>query len=71
MGKQLKIGSAVFEVRERVIRCMATTANPDTGQRDADTLGTLDTWGYRDFNVYAVAVSSGTINLGDKVSIML
>jgi hypothetical protein len=34
-------------------------------------LGTLDTWGHRDFNVYAVAVSSGTINLGDKVSIML
>lgn len=71
LGKQLKIGSAIFEVRERVIRCMATTANPETGQRDADTLGTLDTWGHRDFNVYAVAVSSGTINLGDKVSIML
>ena len=68
LGKQLKIGSAVFEVRERVVRCMATTANPETGKRDADTLGTLETWDHRDFNVYAVAVSSGRINVGDPVS---
>ncbi|MFL2787008.1 MAG: MOSC domain-containing protein [Paracoccaceae bacterium] len=69
LGKQLKIGSAVFEICERVVRCMATTANPETGKRDADTLGTLETWDHRDFNVYAVAVSSGRINVGDPVSL--
>lgn len=70
IGKRIKIGSVIFLVKERVIRCMATTANPDTGVRDADTLGVLDTWGHRDFNVYAVAETSGEIRLGDAVSVM-
>lgn len=70
LGKTINIGAAVFEVRERVVRCMATTSNPETGQRDADTLGVLDTWGHRDFNVYAVAETSGEIHLGDAVRVL-
>ena len=37
----LRIGGAVLEMRERIDPLPATTANPDTGERDADTLGAL------------------------------
>ncbi|MFZ8946693.1 MAG: hypothetical protein ACO2ZN_12050 [Paracoccaceae bacterium] len=61
------IGDVTFEVRERVVRCLATTANPKTGLRDADTLGTLDTWGHRDFTVAAYPKTSGVLRIGDPV----
>jgi len=57
----------VFAVRERTDRCAATTTNPETGKRDADTLGALDHWGHRDFSVRAEVIRGGTIRLGDEV----
>ena len=61
IGRTLRIGTAELEVRERITRCMATTANPDTGQRDADTLGALQSgWNHRDFGVYGVVTQGGT-----------
>jgi hypothetical protein len=35
---EIMIGDVPPGVRERTERCKATTANPDTGKRDADTL---------------------------------
>lgn len=67
IGKDIMIGDVTFEVRERVVRCLATTANPKTGLRDADTLGTLDTWGHRDFTVAAYPKTSGLLRIGDPV----
>ncbi|MDJ1015189.1 MAG: MOSC domain-containing protein [Paracoccaceae bacterium] len=68
VGKTVTIGSVRFSVRERIERCMATTANPKTGRRDADTLGALeDGWGHRDFGVYLVAETSGRVAMGDAV----
>lgn len=67
IGHEVQIGDAVFKVRERTDRCMATAANPDTGRRDADTLGTLDTWGHRDFSVRAEVVRSGDVTIGSAV----
>ncbi len=67
LDREVQIGSAVFKVRERTTRCAATTTNPDTGLRDADTLSTLDNWGHRDFSVRAEVVRSGDIALGDSV----
>ncbi|MEK9734207.1 MAG: MOSC N-terminal beta barrel domain-containing protein [Paracoccaceae bacterium] len=63
----IMIGDVTFEVRERVVRCLATTANPKTGLRDADTLGTLDTWGHRDFTVAAYPKTSGVLRIGAPV----
>lgn len=67
IDREVQIGSAVFKVRERTTRCAATTANPDSGIRDADTLAALDSWGHRDFSVRAEVVRSGEIALGDIV----
>jgi len=68
IGRDLRIGEAVLRVRERITRCLATTANPDTGRRDADTLGALEAgWGHRDFGVYAEVVADGTVTVGDAV----
>ena len=57
-------------VKERIKRCLATTANPISGTRDADTLKALDTRGHQDFGVYAVVKKAGNIFLGDKVEIL-
>ena len=68
IGKEISIGPVTFEICERVQRCLATTSNPDTGRRDADILGTLETWGHCDFTVYAVPKNDGTISIDDPVS---
>jgi len=71
LGREVQIGEAVFAVRERVVRCLATTANPETGERDADTLKTLkDNWGHQDFSVYAEVVRGGPIRIGDAVKVL-
>ncbi|WP_300074037.1 MOSC N-terminal beta barrel domain-containing protein [uncultured Ruegeria sp.] len=70
LGKDVQIGEAVFHVRERIVRCLATTANPETGERDADTLGALNSWDHQDFGVYAVVVRGGNIRVGDKVQVL-
>ena len=71
IGKKIRIGGAVFAVHERIERCMHTTANPNTGERDADTLGALkDGWDHQDFGVYTEVLEGGDIALGDKVSVI-
>ncbi len=68
VGRSIKIGGAVLQVQERIVRCKATTANPATGTIDADTLGALNTnFGHQDFGVYATVVIGGAIAVGDKV----
>ena len=69
IGREIAIGGARFRVEARIERCLATTANPDTGRRDTDTLGALeDGWGHRDLGVYLVATGSGEVAIGDPVS---
>ena len=70
LDKKIRIGTAVLEVVERAARCLATTANPTTGLRDADTLGALNSWGHRDFNVYAQVIENGSINIGDSAELI-
>lgn len=67
IGKDINIGNATLRIEERIERCRATMANPETGQRDADTLAALDTWGHRDFGVFASVIEGGTISVGDTV----
>lgn len=70
IGKYVKIGNAVLEVRERNTRCRATHSNPQTGAEDQDLLRVLDSnWGHRDFGVYSVCTTGGEICVGDEVSI--
>ncbi len=70
IGKTLRLGEAELRIREPILRCMATTANPKTGVRDADTLGTLNTnWKHQNFGVYAEVIGSGDIRVGDLVEV--
>lgn len=69
IGKTLRIGGATLEVREEITRCLATTANPETGARDADTLDALNKRGHQEFGVYAVVTGTGDVAVGDTVEV--
>lgn len=71
IGKSVRLGGAEIAIREPIRRCLATTANPATGKRDADTLGTLNnSFGHQDFGVYGEVVKTGEIALGDPVEVL-
>lgn len=70
LDRKLRIGECVLHIRERTDRCLATTANPETGQRDADTLSTLQHWGHQDFSVRAEVIEDGTIRIGDTLEVL-
>jgi len=70
IGKDIAIGGAILRVKEPATRCMSTAANPDTGQRDADTLGALEHFGHQDFSVLAEVIQDGTIAIGDSVQVL-
>ena len=66
VGREIRVGGAVLRVREPITRCKATTVDPATGVRDADTLGALEAgWGHQDFGVYAEVVEGGRVAVGD------
>lgn len=67
MGRDIQVGDAVLRPRERTDRCLATTTNPDTGARDADTLKALQSFGHQDFSVRAEVIKGGTIRPEDVV----
>ncbi len=70
LGKQIRIGTCELIVREPIIRCLATTANPDTGERDADTLAALKRIGnHQNFGIYAEVLQSGDITVGDEIQV--
>lgn len=70
IGKRIRIGQAVLEILGRTERCLATHANPATGERDADILATLDRFGHRDFSVKARVTRGGPVHLNDPVEVL-
>jgi uncharacterized protein YcbX len=77
IGHRVAIGEAILAVTKPDARCAITTQDPDTGERDLDTLRTII--GYRglregkhaDFGVLADVARSGRISLGDPVRILV
>jgi hypothetical protein len=68
VGQDIAIGAARLTVVQRIGRCRATGANPETGQQDADTMGTLEArYGHTDFGIYARVVTGGPVAVGDRV----
>jgi hypothetical protein len=73
VGKRVQAGNAVLRVDRLDPRCSLTTRNPQTGERDMDTLRLLAS--YRPpgedkqiyFGVYADVEAPGTVRLGDPV----
>jgi uncharacterized protein YcbX len=71
VGQKLRIGDAVLRVDEVIDRCRATEANPETGERDVNTLFALRKgWGHINFGVKAVVETSGTIATGDTLELL-
>lgn len=71
VGKTIRIGEVEFLLREPIARCAATTANPETGERDLDTLGLLrDGWGHQNFGVYGEVTKGGFVQTGDGFEVL-
>jgi uncharacterized protein YcbX len=74
-GRTFAVGSAALRVGGAVDRCAVTTRDPDTGERDLDTLRLLkDYRGQREsdgavlFGVYAYVERPGVVRVGDAFS---
>lgn len=71
IGKPIRVGNVELAVREPILRCLATTADPKTGIRDADTLVALNAnWGHQNFGIYAEVTKGGDIAIGDTVEVL-
>jgi len=72
IGRRLRIGSVDFDVAHPVTRCLATHANPATGERDVPVMPTLRRHFPTErptFAVLTVSPSGGRISVGDRVEI--
>ena len=72
-GKTVRIGKLDFEAVKPVGRCVATHANPVTGERDCDILNTLTrVFGHEKptFAISMQAGSEGEIRAGDQVTLV-
>ncbi len=74
--KRIRIGEVTFEVAKPCARCILTTLDPPTGERDAarEPLATL--LGYRNvngavlFGENLIALNSGTLRVGMEVEVL-
>jgi uncharacterized protein YcbX len=72
-GRRFSVGEAVVVVGGPVDRCAVTTRDPDTGERDLDTLRLIKSYrGQREsdgavlFGVYGQVVQPGRVRIGDQ-----
>jgi uncharacterized protein YcbX len=79
IGSEVAIGSAVVSITKPDARCAITTQDPDTGERDLDTLRTILRYrGFRpddpehklDFGVLGEVAVPGRIAVGDAVAVL-
>jgi hypothetical protein len=74
VGGKLRIGAVEFEVVKPKTRCLATHANPQTGERDLPILATLTQKIGQENPTFAVAMfpssSGGQIHVGDQVTLL-
>jgi uncharacterized protein YcbX len=74
VGKKLRIGAVVFEVVRPKVRCLATHANPRTGERDLPVMQTLVSAFRQTQPTFAIGLETsgrgGEIRVGDSVSLM-
>ncbi len=73
-GREFAIGEAVVRVGGPVDRCAVTTRDPETGERDLDTLRLIKSYrGRREsdgavlFGVYGQVVQPGRVRVGDAL----
>lgn len=71
---RVRIGEVEFRVSHHIVRCLATHANPETGERDAEVMTTLTrTFGQErpTFGTLLLPTTEGgTIRVGDEVEVL-
>jgi uncharacterized protein len=73
VGRRIRIGAVKFDVVKAKTRCLATHANPITGERDLPILTTLTQKMGQENPTFAVAMLpsvSGQIRVGDQLSLV-
>ena len=74
LGRKIRIGGTVFEVARNKTRCLATHANPVTGERDVPVMMTLVSAFRQKEPTFAVGIVTsgpgGEIRVGDDVSVL-
>ena len=74
IGKTIRIGDVAFDVVKPKVRCLATHANPVTGERDLPLLPTLKRAFSQEEPTFAVGMlthgAGGEVRLGDEVSVL-
>ena len=74
VGRKIRIGAVKFDVVKPKTRCLATHANPTTGERDLAILTTLTQKIGQDNPTFAVAMlpsgAGGQIRVGDQVTLL-
>jgi uncharacterized protein YcbX len=73
-GGLVRIGEATIRVRGQIPRCVVTTLDPDTGEKDFTTLNLIARHRERiggrgglPFGMYAEVVEAGRVRIGDRV----
>jgi uncharacterized protein YcbX len=74
VGRKVRIGTVTFDVVRPKVRCLATHANPTTGERDVPILTTLTTVFGQEKPTFGVAMvpsqAGGRIHVGDHVTLV-
>jgi uncharacterized protein len=74
VGRQVRIGTVTFDVVRPKVRCLATHANPTTGERDVPILTTLTKVFGQEQPTFGVAIvpshTGGHIHVGDPVTLV-
>lgn len=79
IGGSIGIGTTVVSITKPDARCAITTQDPDTGERDLDTLRTILRYrGFReddpahkiDFGVLGEVLTPGAVSVGDEIRVM-
>ncbi len=72
-GATIRIGSMTFDVPRGLVRCLATHANPSTGDRDRDVMNTLVRAFGQEQPTFAVslrALAPGELHVGDELEVL-
>ena len=71
IGREIQVGGARMRVTQRIGRCAATEAHPETGERDVDPVAELrQFYGHTDLGIYAEVVDGGRFAVGDAVQLL-
>ena len=74
IGRTIRIGSVQFEVLRPKVRCLATHANPRTGERDLPVMQTLVRAFQQQEPTFAVALTTagrgGELHVGDTITVL-